>query len=139
MPDENINQNIPKSSRITEHLANERTFLAWIRTSIGIMAFGFVVEKFEIFIKQIRFLLLRSTLPDHTLTSKAFYEHTFSFGAILLAFGVLIAVLAFIQYKVNERQIQEDIYQPTIWLNTLLVGCVVAIGVVLGLYLRVSI
>jgi len=28
------------------HLANERTFLAWIRTSIGIMAFGFVVEKF---------------------------------------------------------------------------------------------
>lgn len=27
------------------HMANERTFLAWIRTSIGIMAFGFVVEK----------------------------------------------------------------------------------------------
>jgi uncharacterized membrane protein YidH (DUF202 family) len=28
------------------HMANERTFLTWIRTSIGIMAFGFVVEKF---------------------------------------------------------------------------------------------
>jgi putative membrane protein len=27
-------------------MANERTFLAWIRTGIGIMAFGFVVEKF---------------------------------------------------------------------------------------------
>ena len=34
------------------HMANERTFLSWIRTSIGIMAFGFVVEKFGIFIKQ---------------------------------------------------------------------------------------
>ena len=34
------------------HIANERTFLAWIRTSIGVMAFGFVVEKFALFIKQ---------------------------------------------------------------------------------------
>ena len=30
------------------HMANERTFLAWIRTCIGIMAFGFVIEKFII-------------------------------------------------------------------------------------------
>jgi uncharacterized membrane protein YidH (DUF202 family) len=30
------------------HMANERTFLAWIRTSIGMMAFGFVVEKFAL-------------------------------------------------------------------------------------------
>jgi uncharacterized membrane protein YidH (DUF202 family) len=30
------------------HMANERTFLAWIRTSIGVMAFGFVVEKFAL-------------------------------------------------------------------------------------------
>ena len=32
------------------HMANERTFLAWIRTCIGIMAFGFVIEKFIIFL-----------------------------------------------------------------------------------------
>ena len=31
------------------HMANERTFLAWIRTSIGLIAFGFVVEKFCLF------------------------------------------------------------------------------------------
>jgi putative membrane protein len=30
-----------------DHLANERTFLAWIRTGIGIMGFGFVVVKFS--------------------------------------------------------------------------------------------
>jgi putative membrane protein len=39
------------------HMANERTFLAWIRTSIGIMAFGFVVEKFALFIKQMSLIL----------------------------------------------------------------------------------
>ncbi|WP_131782696.1 YidH family protein [Legionella gresilensis] len=29
-------------NNIRDHMANERTFLAWIRTSIGIMVFGFV-------------------------------------------------------------------------------------------------
>lgn len=46
------NQKYSKSSHAIDHMANERTFLAWIRTSIGIMAFGFVVEKFVLFIKQ---------------------------------------------------------------------------------------
>jgi len=34
----------------TEHSANERTFLAWIRTGIAVIAFGFVLEKFNLFI-----------------------------------------------------------------------------------------
>ena len=42
------------------HMANERTFLAWIRTGIGIMAFGFVVEKFALFTKQMSFILGKS-------------------------------------------------------------------------------
>lgn len=41
----------------SDHLANERTFLAWIRTSVGIMAFGFVVVKFSLFVKQISLIL----------------------------------------------------------------------------------
>jgi putative membrane protein len=39
------------------HMANERTFLAWIRTSIGIMVFGFVVEKFALFVREASYLL----------------------------------------------------------------------------------
>ena len=34
------------------HLANERTFLSWSRTSISLLAFGFVTERFELFIRQ---------------------------------------------------------------------------------------
>jgi putative membrane protein len=40
-----------------EHLANERTFLAWIRTSIALMGFGFVIVKFTLFLKEISLLL----------------------------------------------------------------------------------
>jgi putative membrane protein len=37
-------------SGYTDHAANERTFLAWIRTGIAVIAFGFVIEKFNLFL-----------------------------------------------------------------------------------------
>ena len=35
----------------SDHAANERTFLAWVRTGIAVMAFGFLVAKFDLFLK----------------------------------------------------------------------------------------
>jgi putative membrane protein len=34
----------------SDHAANERTFLAWLRTGIAVIAFGFVIEKFDLFV-----------------------------------------------------------------------------------------
>jgi putative membrane protein len=34
----------------SDHAANERTFLAWVRTGIAVTAFGFVIEKFNLFV-----------------------------------------------------------------------------------------
>ena len=34
----------------SDHAANERTFLAWVRTGIAVIAFGFVIERFNLFI-----------------------------------------------------------------------------------------
>jgi len=36
-----------------DHAANERTFLAWIRTAIAIMAFGFLLERFDLFLEMV--------------------------------------------------------------------------------------
>jgi inner membrane protein YidH len=36
--------------RFSDHAANERTYLAWVRTAIAIMAFGFVIERFDLFL-----------------------------------------------------------------------------------------
>jgi putative membrane protein len=38
------------------HMANERTFLSWSRTSISLLAFGFVIQRFELFMDQIAHL-----------------------------------------------------------------------------------
>ncbi len=37
--------------RYSDHAANERTFLAWVRTAIAVMAFGFLVERFDLFLQ----------------------------------------------------------------------------------------
>ena len=37
-------------ARFSDHAANERTYLAWVRTAIAVMAFGFLVEKFDLFL-----------------------------------------------------------------------------------------
>ncbi len=114
------------------HMANERTFLAWIRTSIGIMAFGFVVEKFALFLKQLSYFLGKEVIPPPRGYSSIF-------GIFLVALGALMGVLAFIRYKRVERQIDEDTYSPSQILNVLLAISILAIGIFLVIYLIHSI
>jgi uncharacterized membrane protein YidH (DUF202 family) len=110
------------------HMANERTFLAWIRTSIAVMAFGFVVEKFSLFVKQMAFYLGKESSPPAPGYSSII-------GVILVGVGVTMGVLSFIRYKHVERQIEEDTYQPSGVLSILLFLSVLSIGVFLLLYL----
>ena len=73
------NKQSPKVRNRRVHMANERTFLAWIRTSIGIMAFGFVVEKFALFLKQISYLMGKEVAPpplDIHQSSEYFWLHS---------------------------------------------------------------
>jgi putative membrane protein len=109
-------------------MANERTFLAWIRTSISIMAFGFVVEKFSLFVKQMSFYLGKETAPPAP-------GYTSIFGIILIGLGALMGFLAFFRYKVVQRQIDEDTYEPSKLLGILLTLSIVVIGLFLVLYL----
>jgi putative membrane protein len=110
------------------HMANERTFLAWIRTSVAIMAFGFVVEKFSLFVKQMAYYLGKEASPPPPGYSSLI-------GIILVGLGVVMGVLAFVRYKAVERQIEDDTYKPSRILSVLLFLSVLSIGVFLVLYL----
>lgn len=117
------------------HMANERTFLAWVRTSIGIMAFGFVLERFALFIKQMSYVLGGSSMgkalpPTDQSSSIA--------GIVLVGLGALLCVLAFIRYKKVERQIDDDTYLPSPVLNMLLTLSVLSVGIFLVLHLILS-
>ena len=116
------------------HMANERTFLAWIRTSIGIMAFGFVVEKFALFTKEISFILER---PVHQEVVPA-HGYSAILGIVLVGLGALMGGLAFIRYKRVRRQIDEDTWEHSIVLDALLTISVLTVGTFLVIYLIYS-
>lgn len=115
-------------SNPTNHLANERTFLAWVRTSIGIMAFGFVVVKFSLFVKQISLLLGKEIVM---------YQHGYStiVGIVLVAVGMLTAILSYIRYKNIEKQLKAGHYENSSLLMTLLTIFISLISVFLIVYL----
>ena len=48
----------------SDHAANERTFLAWVRTGIAVIAFGFVIEKFNLFLLKFNLFLLTMASPN---------------------------------------------------------------------------
>jgi uncharacterized membrane protein YidH (DUF202 family) len=124
-----------KTAKVSDrrvHMANERTFLAWVRTSIGIMAFGFVVEKFALFIKKLAFYFGKET-GYHANPSSHGYSSIF--GIILVAMGALMGLLAFIRYKKVEREINEDTYQPSMLLDIMVAMGILAIGIFLVFYM----
>ncbi len=123
-----------RSSKIRNrrvHMANERTFLAWIRTSISVMAFGFVVERFSLFVRQMAAYLGKSAPPHPSFSA--------IIGLILVGIGALMGLLALFRYRSVSRQIDEDTYAPSPVLSVLLTLAVLSIAVFLILYLYHSI
>lgn len=119
-------------------MANERTFLAWIRTSLGIMAFGFVVEKFALFVRQISYYIEQTGMPKVPKPPPS-SGYSSVLGIFLVGLGALVGLLAFIRYKKVERQIDEDTYHPSMVLNSMLMVSVIVIGIFLIFYLIQSI
>ncbi|MFZ5450236.1 MAG: YidH family protein [Thermodesulfobacteriota bacterium] len=130
------NKKVAKGAYIQVHMANERTFLAWIRTSIGIMAFGFVVEKFALFMKKLSYLLGK---PGVTETVPASMGYSTIFGIGLVAMGALMGLLSFIRYKKVEREIDDETYKPSLLLDILVAMGILAIGIFLVFYMLHSI
>ena len=135
MQDENNDQKISHCFTARDHLANERTFLAWVRTSIGIMAFGFVIEKFALFLKQIS-LMASADLQLSTLKTSSLQGPYSTLGAFLVVFGIVISLLAFFQFIKVRKQIEENAYQSSIWLIIIVTLFILFIGIFLAIYLN---
>lgn len=120
-------QNKNSIDRSREHLANERTFLAWIRTSIALMGFGFVIVKFTLFLKQLAVMMDAVNIPRQGFSDLA--------GVIMVVVGVIIAAFAFIQYKLNSKNLQNHYFKPRSALSLLITFIMVAGGIILMSYL----
>jgi len=114
-------------------MANERTFLAWIRTSIGIIALGFVVEKFALFVKQMGFILNNSNLDFQFTPSKGYST---IIGFLLVILGIVTSAMAFIKFRLTAKQIENDNYRPFYLFDLILTVAVLIAGIMLAVYLK---
>jgi len=114
------------------HMANERTFLAWIRTSIGLMAFGFVLEKFSLFTKQMAYIMGQTNIEKITIP---YHGYSAILGICLVILGTIMSALAFIRYKTVQKQIDTDTWKTSSTLDAVLTFFIVTIGIILVVYL----
>jgi putative membrane protein len=92
-------------SAFTDHAANERTFLAWVRTGIAVIAFGFVIEKFNLFLLTIATALGSDV---HRLQLSALSGRIGRYDGLVLIFGgVALVVLATVRFVRTSRLIDD--------------------------------
>ena len=85
----------------SDHLANERTFLAWIRTSISVTGLGFVVAKFSVWLRELAVRFGGPARPAHTRLS-------LPLGIAMMALGAALAVIAAWRYRATRIAIDQN-------------------------------
>jgi len=91
--------------RYSDHAANERTFLAWIRTGIATIAFGFVVEKFNLFI----LAMAEASDSAKRLRLERFSGSISHYdGLALILVGMAIIVVSVIRFARTSRMIDDQ-------------------------------
>ena len=90
----------------SDHSANERTFLAWVRTSIAVMAFGFIVEKFDLFLEVAAPQLVGRTL---SLPGQRFANIA---GLAFIVLGTAMVAIAAVRFLVTQKKIDSAQLEP---------------------------
>lgn len=118
------------STKVSDHLANERTFLAWIRTGLATISIGFVVARFGLFLNQLG--LQSEPIPDVSL------HYSSVFGVALSIMGVIAIIIALINFLQVRRDIDQRTFHPRVSYVVILTVLAILIGICLFVYLLVT-
>jgi len=119
----------------SDHAANERTFLAWVRTSIAVMGFGFLIERFDIFLATMASGAgsARSVIHGHRFANEA--------GLAFILLGVTMTAIAAVRFIRIAKQIDKTETVPSSGslFDLALAALLVLLGLCLFLYLSRSV
>ncbi|MHB8859170.1 MAG: YidH family protein [Thermoleophilia bacterium] len=116
-----------KYSRLTTQLANERTFLAWIRTGIALLAFGFVVEKAGPFLEAIS--------AEVSAKQQNFVHYSGIGGVVLMLSGALIIGIATVRFWHIDRAIRQGRCETSVVLDIIIAIAISIISIVFILFM----
>ncbi|HVS44808.1 MAG TPA: DUF202 domain-containing protein [Candidatus Dormibacteraeota bacterium] len=119
-------------TRPREHMANERTLLAWGRTAITFIALGFGVSRFDVFLRQLRRV-------DNEGGGGAGAGFSAAIGIVFVIAGLITAGVGVTRYLQARDQITDGRYEPRAWPLVILTCLMCAVGVALMAYLVVDV
>ena len=117
---------MPEAGRASDHLANERTLLAWVRTAVAIIVFGFAIGRFGLALRQIA-----AVQGAHISTTGA----SLWFGSASIVMGLLIMIAALLRYRRTTQQLEAGEYRPSSDLVTFVSIAIMLFGCALIVYL----
>jgi putative membrane protein len=98
--------------------AAERTLLAWQRSAIALMGFGFVVERFGLFLQ----------MATHQADSSSQRSFSLSAGVLLLVLGALVALISARQFRQVAKNLDPSVVPPGYWTQIgVALNCIIAV------------
>src|SRR6266487_2835821 len=122
-------KHVGTSKKVTDHLANQRTFLAWIRTGLATITFGFVVERFGLLLRE---LGVKNQLPSIPI------PYSSAIGVTLTLLGVVVIIIALANFLHIRRSIDAERFHPPVAFSIVLTALASVIGLLLAAYLLLT-
>jgi uncharacterized membrane protein YidH (DUF202 family) len=119
------------SNRARDHLANERTFLAWVRTGVAVVVFGFAIGRFAIAIRQLVQLQGNASQGNVSRTAGL----SVWIGTMAIFGGVVLTIAGLLRYRHTRAQLESGRFEPAGFIVDLVAILVVLFGLALAGYL----
>jgi inner membrane protein YidH len=121
------------SGRLQQYLANQRTFLSWVRTSIALIGLGFAIERFSIFLQQFRLI----ADPDRTGNAASATAHEYSalVGIGMIIVGTALILYALKNYLDSNKTIASGRYMPKNAIVYTASATIIGLGIIMIIFL----